>query len=377
VVHTVPVGHGGRVVNAEFGGRELGGPAGIVRRLTPGYFALVMASGIISVGMRLRGYVTVSVLLLAVCATSFVVLVLLNVWRVVAHRDAVLSDFLDPARGFGFFTFIAGGNVLGVRLAMDGHRTVALILLLVGLAAWLVLGYVIPWTAVLGHAERPVLSKANGTWFIWVVAGQSVAASSATLQPSLPALRDALAVVAVFAWSVSLFLYAAVGVMVSARLLIYELRPTDLTPPYWVAMGAAAITVLAGARIVEMVDTPMVEATRGMVAGVSVSIWAFGTWLIPVLVAAGWWRHHIHHVPLRYEPSLWSMVFPLGMYAVAAAYLGRADDLPLVGAVGAVGIWVAFAVWSLVLAAMVLTAVRAGVGQVSGYNGRRSDVSTY
>lgn len=362
-------------------GEAVGAPAGdlqgLVRRLTPGYFALVMASGIISVGMRLRGHVTVSVLLLAVCAISFVVLVLLNLWRVAVHRDAVRSDFLDPARGFGFFTFIAGGNVLGVRLAMDGHRTLAAILLGVGLAAWLVLGYVIPWTAVLGRAERPVLSKANGTWFIWVVAGQSVAASSATLQPSLPALRDALAVVAVFAWSVSLFLYAAVGVMVSARLLIYELRPADLTPPYWVAMGASAITVLAGARIVEMVDTPMVDATRGLVAGVSVSIWAFGTWLIPVLVAAGWWRHQTHRVPLRYEPSLWSMVFPLGMYAVAATNLSKADRLPLVGEIGAVGTWVALAVWSVVLGAMVVTAVRAGAGRVSGYTGRRSDLSTY
>lgn len=46
--------------------------------------------------------------------------------------------------------------------------------------------------------------------------------------------------------------------------------------------------MLAGARIVEMVDTPMVEAVRGLVAGVSVSIWLFGSWLIPVLVAAGW-----------------------------------------------------------------------------------------
>lgn len=348
----------------------------MVRELTPGYFALVMASGIISVGMRLHGHVALSVALLAVCAASFVVLVALNVWRISAHRDAVLADFLDPARGFGFFTFIAGGNVLGVRLAMDGHHAVAAGLLAVGLVAWLVLGYVIPWTSVLGRTERPVLTKANGAWFIWVVAGQSVAASAATLEPDLPGLRDALAVVAVFAWSVSLFLYAAVGVMVSARLLLYELRPTDLTPPYWVAMGASAITVLAGARIVEMVDTPMVEATRGLVAGVSVSIWAFGTWLIPVLVAAGWWRHRTHRVPLRYEPSLWSMVFPLGMYAVAASYLSIADDLPLVGRVGSVGIWVAFAVWVSVLVAMVLAATRAGAGYV-GDAGRRSDVSTY
>jgi tellurite resistance protein TehA-like permease len=353
-----------------------GGLPAAVRTLTPGYFALVMASGIISVGMRQHGRLGLSVFLLGVCAVSFAVLVALNVWRILAFRGEVVSDFTDPARGFGFFTFVAGGNVLGVRLAMDGHYTVAAVLLGVGLVGWVGLGYVVPWTSVLGRSERPVVTKANGTWFIWVVAAQSVAASAATLQPALPTLRDALAVVAVFAWSVGLFLYPAVGIMVAARMLLYELRPTDLSPPYWVAMGASAITVLAGARIVEMVGTPMVDAVRGLVAGVSVTIWLFGSWLIPVLVAAGWWRHRTHRVPLRYEPSLWSMVFPLGMYSVAATFLSQADALPLVGVVGAVGIWVAFAVWSLVLGAMIASLGRAAAG-AAPLLGRRSDASSY
>jgi tellurite resistance protein TehA-like permease len=350
----------------------------IVRDLTPGYFALVMASGIISVGMRQHGHVLVSVVLLAVCLAAYAVLVVLTACRLVAHRDALMSDFTDPARAFGFFTFIAGGNVLGVRLAMDGRHVAAAVLLGVGLVAWLLLGYVIPWTAVLARSERPVLIKANGTWFIWAVAAQSVAVSSATLQRELPDLRAALGVVAVFSWSVGLCLYAAVGVMVSLRMLLYPLRPTDLTPPYWVAMGAGAITVLAGARVVEMVDTPMVEAARGLVSGVSLSVWAFATWLIPVLVAAGWWRHRTHRVPLRYEPSLWSMVFPMGMYVVAAAYLSEADHLPLVGLVGDVGIWFAFAVWALVFLAMLASIGRAAVGPSDGATvSRRSDASSY
>ena len=118
----------------------------------------------------------------------------------------------------------------------------------------------------------------------------------------------------------------------------------------------------------------MVEAVRGLVAGVSVSIWLFGSWLIPVLVAAGWWRHRTHRVPLRYEPSLWSIVFPLGMYAVAATYLDHADGLPLVGVVGAVGNWVAFAVWWLVLGAFLVHLLRAAMGASTS---PRSDLSTY
>jgi tellurite resistance protein TehA-like permease len=329
-----------------------------VRGHTPGYFALVMASGIISVGMRLEGYDRLSVLLLVVTAASFAVLVALTLWRVGAYRSAIGEDFADPGRAFGFFTFVAGTNVLGVRLAMDGQYAAATALLVVAGTTWLVLGYVVPWTAVLGRSARPVVATANGTWFIWVVASQSVAVASASLEPVLSGGRDLLAVVAVLSWSVGVFLYAAAGVFVSLRMMLYELRPQDLTPPYWVAMGASAITVLAGARIVEMTDAPMANATRGLVAGASVLFWAFATWLIPVLAAAGWWRHARHRVPLAYDATWWSIVFPLGMYAVAGIYLGQADQLPLVGAIGSVELWLAFVAWVLTFVAMAVHVTR-------------------
>jgi tellurite resistance protein TehA-like permease len=324
-----------------------------VEGLTPGYFALVMASGIISVGMHLEGVDLVSELLLVLCATAYVVLLGLTVWRFISYRRAVVEDFTDPRRGFGFFTFVAGTNVLGVRLGLeDAHAATAALLVLAGLA-WLALGYVVPWTAVLGRQERPVVATANGTWFIWVVASQSVAVAAATIEPVYDTARRELAVLAVVSWSVGVFLYAAAGILVALRLMLYEFGPEELTPPYWVSMGALAITVLAGARIVEMADAPMVAVTRDLIAGLAVVFWAFATWLIPVLVAAGWWRHVRRKVPLRYEATQWSIIFPLGMYAVAGIYLGRADRLPLVEAIGAVELWIAFGAWLIVFAAMV------------------------
>jgi tellurite resistance protein TehA-like permease len=170
--------------------------------------------------------------------------------------------------------------------------------------------------------------------------------------------RRELALLAVCSWSVGAILYAAAGIFVAARLLLYPLRPTDLTPPYWVAMGATAITVVAGARIVEMADAPMVNATRGLVAGVSVVFWAFGSWLIVPLVAAGWWRHVVHRIPLRYEATWWSVVFPLGMYGVAGQYLGVADGLPIVEGIGTYETWVALTVWALAFVAMLVHLAR-------------------
>ena len=335
------------------GGTLRGRVADGVRTLNPGYFALVMATGITSIAMANHQLAALSVTLLVLAAISYAVLVVLTAWRLVAHRGAMLADLRNPRISFGYFTFVAGTGVVGTALVNRQWYTAALVLLVVAAVAWLVLGYVVPWSAVLGRGRNgPILAHANGTWFIWVVASQSVAVLASSLEPQLPDIRRELAVVAVLSWGVGVFLYAAAGVFVAARMMIYPLGPKDLTPPYFVAMGATAITVVAGARIVQMADAPMVAATRGLAAGVSVVFWAFGTWLIPALLAAGVWRHLVHRIPLTYTAPLWSVVFPLGMYGVGAHYLGQADDLPIVEAIGANESWLALAVWAVTFVGM-------------------------
>ena len=328
-------------------------------RLTPGYFAGVMATGIVCIGAQLKGFSLLATWLFWLSVVFYVVLVVLTGWRLLSYRRETSEDFHDPARAFGFFTFIAATDVLAAALVGTGHVVVASVLLAVAVLAWLVLGYVIPWTSVLGNKRRPMLDTANGTWFIWVVASQSIAVVAAGLEPVYESQREWLAILAILAWSVGVVLYAATAVFVALRVMLYPLRPEHLDPPYWVAMGAVAITIVAGARIVEMEDAPMIDVTRDLVAGMSVVFWAFATWLIPVLLAAGLWRHWLHRIPLVYQPTLWSMVFPLGMYAVAGMYLGEANRLPVVRAIGSGWWWVALLAWVLVAGGMVRSIVLA------------------
>jgi tellurite resistance protein TehA-like permease len=235
---------------------------------------------------------------------------------------------------------------------MDDHHAAGLALLLVGSLAWLVLGYVVPWVAASGRGRRPTLQDADGTWFMWVVAGQSVAVLAATLAPEITEGRRELALLAVVAWAVGVFLYAAAGIFVAARLLRYPVRPDEVTPPYWIAMGATAITVVAGADIVRMSVSPIATAVRNVVEGGSVLFWAFGTWLIPPLIAVGVWRHVRHRIPLRYEPALWSIVFPIGMYGVGSHTLGLAAHLSVITEIGIHEAWVAAGVWLVTFVAM-------------------------
>lgn len=315
--------------------------------LNPGYFALVMATGIVSIAMHSNEQFALSIVLLAIAAIAYVVLVVLNAVRLARHPRRMADDFADPSRAFGFFTFVAATDVLGSRISQeDGFHGLAVALLLVASIAWIILGYTVPWTAVLGERKRHPITTANGTWFIWAVASQSIAVLAATLGQVLDPWRTALGLLAVFSWSVGVFLYCAVGVFVGVRMLTNAFRPADLTPPYWVAMGATAITVVAGSRIAMMDEAPMVDATRGLIAGASIFFWAFGTWLIPPLVIAGLWRHRRHRIPFRYEAALWSVIFPLGMYGVGSQFLGTVDELPIVHAIGRVESWIALAAWT-------------------------------
>lgn len=325
-----------------------------VHTLNPAYFAVVMATGIISVGLHLKGVDTASAVLLVLAEIAYGVLVILTIVRLTRHGAAVRDELHNPERAFGFFTFIAGSNVLGTRLALDGHHVVAAVLLVVATALWVVLGYAIPWTAVLGTPDRPVIKRANGTWFVWIVASQSIAILAAILQPTTDTWHDALSTLAVISWAVGIFLYAGAAIFVALRMLMYPFTARDMTPPYWVSMGAAAITVLAGARIVLMEDSPTVNATRELIAGLAVLFWAFATWLYPALIAAGIWRHVVHKVPLRYDASLWALVFPVGMYGVASITLAQADTIPAIGVIGTVELWFAVVVWASVFIAMVI-----------------------
>ena len=326
-----------------------------VRDLNPGYFALVMATGIVSKAVLLDDAATLSGALLGAGLVAYVLLVAAYAWRLARYRPEFLADARDPARSFAFFTFVAGSDVLAARLAGDGHQVAAAALLAAGGAGWLLLSYSLPLLLIGRAGSAPALAGANGTWFIWVVGTQSIAVAATSLRPPLPA---ALAALAICCWAVGVTLYLVIAVMVAVALFARPVRPAELTPSYWVFMGATAISVLAGAQLLALPPDPLGTAVRGTVSGLSVTLWAFGTFLIPLLVIAGVWRHLVRRVPLVYEPGLWSIVFPVGMYGVGSRELGVTLGVSWLVTLGRDEAWLALAAWGLVALAMAWTLPR-------------------
>jgi tellurite resistance protein TehA-like permease len=154
-------------------------------------------------------------------------------------------------------------------------------------------------------------------------------------------------------------LYLLLVSLILLRWLTVPMTPATLGPPYWILMGATAISVLAGARILTLpAGLPVIRATAGFVEGCSFALWAFGTWWIPLLIVLGLWRHVRRHWPLSYEPTLWSVVFPLGMYSVATLSFGKVANLSFMEPLSRFMLWVAIAAWAAVAAALLARLAR-------------------
>jgi len=333
---------------------EPGRAAAAVRGLHPGYFAFVMATGIISTGTYLLGPSWLSRALLAIASAGLVVLAVALAARLVLFRSSVVADIKTPDRVFGFFTITAGLDVLGVRFAFAGHPLVTAILAMVAAAIWLVLTYGVPASLLLARTSDSVLGGVNGSWLLWIVATQSLSIAAADLVGAWPSQAGLLAPASAALWSVGLLLYLMIVALILLRWLTVPMTPATLGPPYWILMGATAISVFAGARNLALPRTiPVIEATASFTQGFSFALWAFGTWWIPLLVILGLWRHVRRQWPLTYEPTMWGIVFPLGMYSVATLAFGKATHLAFMHPIAHVMLWVAVAAWALVAAAFI------------------------
>ncbi|MET4001610.1 tellurite resistance protein TehA-like permease [Arthrobacter sp. UYCu511] len=327
----------------------------------PAAFAFVMATGIVSSALLDAGWGLAARALLWMAVGALLVLLVGLVGRLVIHTNDAVIDFRDPHRGFGYLTMVAAINVVGVGFHPVAPA-VTWVMAAMSIPLWLFLAYGVPLSMMLrteiGETLRPRLLPVDGTWFLWVVSTQSlamVAASLATGGSQVRFLSDA----AVAFWGIGIMLYLTLTTLVMLRLLTGGENHGGIVPTNWIFMGATAITVLAGSMILHLpAEVPVIHVAGPTVGGISYLLWAFGLWWVPLLVAFGFWRHAVRREPLRYSTALWSIVFPLGMFAVATYRFGTVNHMPLVAWLGNVATWTAVAAWLAVLLGMTLTFIR-------------------
>lgn len=330
-----------------------------VQELFPGYFALVMATGIVAIAAHLHNMAFIAQLLFALNKLFYVILWLLVIARLIFYIEKVSTDLTDHLRAPGFFTMVAGTCVLGSQYVLiAGDVSTAGILWGVGLVLWLVLIYSIIPLLMVKEAKPTLETGINGAWLIVVVATQSVSVLG-TLIAGRMAQKEVLLFFTLCMYLLGGMLYILIIALIFYRLLFFKLEPAQVTPPYWVSMGAVAISTLAGATL--MLNTSQwafLGELLPFIKGLTLFFWATATWWIPVLVFLGWWRHITRRFPLRYDPAYWSLVFPLGMYTVCTFQLARALEMPFLFDIPRYFVYIALGAWLAAFAGLVNRLVR-------------------
>ncbi len=321
--------------------------------LYTGYFAVVMATGIISIAFYLSGKMSLALSLFSISIIAYLVLWFLTLVRLFWYPYNMIADLVDHARGPGFFTIVAGTCILGSEFVLIASDfTTAVILWLIGLFLWLILIYAF-FTAMIIHEPKPGLETGiHGGWFIAVVGTQSVSVLSALIASKFGASYENILFLALILYLFGCMLYLLILSLIFYRLIFFRLSASLFVPVYWVNMGAAAITTLAGARLIlASSHLAFLEDILPFLKGFTLFFWATASWWIPLLFILEGWRHY--YLPLRYDPQYWSMVFPLGMYTTSTLVFVQATGLTLLYPIPGYFIYISLLAWSATLAGLI------------------------
>lgn len=325
--------------------------------LHPAYFALVMATGIVAIAAHLHGVPWLPSILFWVNVVFLAGLTAANVARAVRHRRAFAADVRSHSRGVGFFTAVAALAVFGKQLVLQQHAMgLAAIFWLVAFALLMVVTYGILAVLTIQPHKPDLADGLNGGWLVAVVAPQSVATFTVLLLSTgaFVSYRETLMFAALCLWLIGGVLYMWLMTLIFLRYTFVRMSPEDLTPPYWISMGAVAISTLAGATLLEHAAlSPLVVELATFIKGITLLFWAVGSWWIPMLVLLGIWRYLVRGVVFAYDPLYWGGVFPLGMYSVCTYRVAEFIDLPFLMPLSSTFMVIAIVAWTAALVGLV------------------------
>jgi tellurite resistance protein TehA-like permease len=141
-----------------------------IQSLPAVYFALVMATGIVSIGCHLCKLDLISTLLFYLNHFNYGLLLLLLIARIIFYPKALIREFSDSSLGASFLTFVAGTGMLGVQYCLLKQvYAPAIVLWVVAIIGWLFIIYAFLLIRITQSRKPELENGLNGGWLLLVV----------------------------------------------------------------------------------------------------------------------------------------------------------------------------------------------------------------
>jgi tellurite resistance protein TehA-like permease len=350
-----------------------------IKDFHPGYFAMVMATGIVSIAFEWMAFPNIARALFVLNLVLYLILCVILAARAWLFRPNLMADLRTLQRAWLFLTFVVGTNTLGTQLVIfQQARGLAILLWFIALISWIICLYFILSGFILLR-KKPLHEIVNGATLLIIVSTVSVALQGFRLLDAT-ALYAGHAYFGVWMlWASGFALYLFLAPLLIYRLFFRPFQPEDWKAPYWICMGAVAIITWAGSEfVIHMPAIALWEGIRETTLWMTIFAWTIGTCWIPYqlimdirkfiavdivgstplwIKALPWSRlafgrqHHFYH------PSSWSRVFPMGMYTACTLALSKATDFGFLSIISRYWGWFALLIWSLTFIGMLRSVI--------------------
>jgi tellurite resistance protein TehA-like permease len=319
------------------------------------YFALVMATGIVSIACHLLALSSLSNLFFYLNQFQYALLVVLLLTRIVINAKGVSREFTESNTGLSFLTFVAGSCVLGIQFCLlKQSYEPAIILWAIAVLVWFFLVFAFLVVTITKPPKPNLENGLNGGWLLLVVSTQSVAILGTQLATHLSTPPAITLFFTLAAFLLGVFFYLLLIPLIFFRLTFDPMEAKEFTPSYWVLMGAAAITTLSAAMLIQTIDKNLVFADLvPFLKALCLLFWIIASWWIPLLIILELWRHLFKKVPVKYGATYWDTVFTLGMYTVCSLKLCQVFQLSWLQALPQGFIYPALLAWLITFVAMI------------------------
>lgn len=311
-------------------------------RLFPNAFTMTMASGIIAIDAHALGFPKLRWALFAVTVASWLALLAIGVVRLARDADRLGAALRHHETGPGFLTLVAATAIVGSCFATFQLATwIVVPLFALSALFWCVTEYGFLAGVIEGRVKPPLEAGLSGQWLLLVVATEALAALGTDIASPPRAL-----IFACYAWALlGAVYYVLLSAMVLYRFTFVAMPPEDVSGPWWINAGAAAITVLATAKLMTSGVAFGGFALRDLLAPIVVAFWADATFWIPLLLLLFGWKHVVRRRAFRYSIAQWSVIFPLGMYCAGTLALEEVYGLGFLHPIARAFFWVALLGW--------------------------------